>query len=967
MRQLEMYYIPPNHLDTLRVIAQGAFGKVFLGNYLGKAVAIKTLITEARDIKQLQIFIDEISLVAKLSSPYIVQFKGASWTTPADIVLVTEFMDGGDLRTALEFNSDRSFKWENKVACALDIVDALGYLHTLEHKVVHRDLKSRNVLLNSQMRAKVTDFGVSKETDDKTMTTGIGTFRWMAPEVLLDNHYTESADMYSFGVILAELSTEIVPYSDLTNHSGLPYTDTAIMTLVMKGYLSPTFGPDTPQWFYELGLKCLSINPEDRPNALEASHSQWQCRQLNIQFHLELLKVMAFMENDPKWNPEFKKRGMTTITAYRFIPDVALFCGRSDGKLLRWCDAPNSRLLPHGDHFGGHSGTVMVLEYLQRAGSSGILFSGSVDRTIKLWDTSSSSALEAGCVQTLNAHGGTITMLNLAGNTLVSGSIDRTIKLWTPDKDRALLRHPWYVCVQTLSTAGSWPTCSCLRLGDVTSIYVGDSAGGLSIYTASNRYLDRNNENGNGQMKLKRLFSNFHALGIIQVLVIPDQNLIVTLGYDDKTHISDATSGIITITMDNSKYHRRYRSCDWDKAHRELYLIDEGGYLSIWSMDSEKCKKTERVATSSNIFGLSVWCGGSFMMIQTPGNGFKFKIKRDATYMECKGHTDAVIAVAAIMPTSEDHIASSGTSIFSASIDNTLRCWDPYDVHVLYGFEEKESELSCLAYAPKYNRLLTGSENGNFKQWNVDNGQYSIIPRHKNTISCITVATGDDHEYVITGDYDGVIWIWEMASAAPPTPHFKIQIKERTKPCEIYCTAFNDGAYLLSPRSEYIAVGDSHGDIMLYGLEDQKLYITLSNHEEAVTCLIFDGCFLFSGSEDCTIKIWNAINPHSTYEVGFIKAHNLPIRDLLIMPVTGYVVTCAYDGRIRVWNYQECGSDGSYAKMVHEFRKSEGLHCLAYWPQRCALVCGTKEANVLVFEIPKHLVTPGCGISKFHS
>ncbi|OQS07132.1 kinase [Thraustotheca clavata] len=272
MRDLELHYIPPNHLSTISVIANGAFGEVLLGDYQGQTVAIKKLLGHRKDLKQLQRFVDEICLVAKLDSPYIVQFKGASWTIPADIVLVTEFMDAGDLRTVLDNNSTKSFTWQHKVSCALDIVNALGYLHTLHTKIIHRDLKSRNVLLNSQMQAKVTDFGVSRETDDATMTVGIGTFRWMAPEALLDNYYTESADMFSFGVILAELSNEIVPYSDKKNANGRPYTDTAIMTQVMKGELLPSFAHDTPRWFYELGMKCLSLKPEDRPTALEAAH-----------------------------------------------------------------------------------------------------------------------------------------------------------------------------------------------------------------------------------------------------------------------------------------------------------------------------------------------------------------------------------------------------------------------------------------------------------------------------------------------------------------------------------------------------------------------------------------------------------------------------------------------------------------------------------------------------------------------
>ncbi|RHY49314.1 hypothetical protein DYB38_012197, partial [Aphanomyces astaci] len=78
---------------------------------------------------------------------------------------------------------------------------------------------------------------------------------------------TEKADIFSFGVILSELSTNIVPYSDLRNAKGNVYTDTAIMAKVMTGELIPTFASDCPEWFAELGKLCLALDPHARPSA----------------------------------------------------------------------------------------------------------------------------------------------------------------------------------------------------------------------------------------------------------------------------------------------------------------------------------------------------------------------------------------------------------------------------------------------------------------------------------------------------------------------------------------------------------------------------------------------------------------------------------------------------------------------------------------------------------------------------
>ncbi|EQC42040.1 TKL protein kinase [Saprolegnia diclina VS20] len=270
---LDMYRISHAQLAIIKPIAQGAYGEVLLASYQGMRVAVKKLLPNDNARVELPKFIAEIKLLAKMESPYIVQFIGASWLRPSDIMLVTEFLEAGDLRNYLQGTSTGSVPWHQKLQLAYDILQGLVYLHTLEHKVIHRDLKSRNVLLTDDVHAKLTDFGIAREMDDATMTAGIGTYRWMAPEVLQEGHYAESADMFSFGVILSELDTHQLPYADKVNSSGRPYTDTAIMAKVMTGELRPSFSGSCPRWYRDLGSCCMALKPEDRPTAMEASYT----------------------------------------------------------------------------------------------------------------------------------------------------------------------------------------------------------------------------------------------------------------------------------------------------------------------------------------------------------------------------------------------------------------------------------------------------------------------------------------------------------------------------------------------------------------------------------------------------------------------------------------------------------------------------------------------------------------------
>ena len=186
-------------------------------------------------------------------------------------MLVTEYMSNGDLQNFLSHASSSSFSWKQKLRCALDVSEGLVYLHSWDPKIIHRDLKPANVLLNGELRAKIADFGISREMDESTMTVGMGTYRWMAPEVLTSGHYSESADIFSLGAILSELDTHKTPYSDLVNTNGKSLTDAAILSKVMNGGIRPTFTAACPRVVLDLAADCLSFDPEERPLAVEVS------------------------------------------------------------------------------------------------------------------------------------------------------------------------------------------------------------------------------------------------------------------------------------------------------------------------------------------------------------------------------------------------------------------------------------------------------------------------------------------------------------------------------------------------------------------------------------------------------------------------------------------------------------------------------------------------------------------------
>ncbi|KAJ8552235.1 hypothetical protein ON010_g10311 [Phytophthora cinnamomi] len=270
--------VPREKVVVKRLISRGGYGEVYMGTYNRQRVAVKMLLPETRKSKAHRIsFLAEVKLMATLEHPRIVRLVGVAWDSPNDLCALIEFVSGGDLRALLsKYEKEHrpiGFTYE-KVKIAFHVAHAITYLHTLSPPVIHRDLKSKNILLTNELDAKLTDFGVSRERADRTMTAAVGTSLWMSPEVMMGERYNDKADIFSFGIVLSELNTHAMPYAHAKSRDGsnerLP--DTAILQLVAAGRLRADFSQGGPQSIMDLGLSCVAVDPKSRPTAPEVLH-----------------------------------------------------------------------------------------------------------------------------------------------------------------------------------------------------------------------------------------------------------------------------------------------------------------------------------------------------------------------------------------------------------------------------------------------------------------------------------------------------------------------------------------------------------------------------------------------------------------------------------------------------------------------------------------------------------------------
>ena len=146
-----------------------------------------------------------------------------------------------------------------KLRISVQISTGMAYLH--EQNVVHRDLKSLNILITDDYSAKLCDFGLSKTTSGSSLNSCIGSLNWCAPEVLLKNEpFGRSADVFSFGMILLELYTHTPPFSDM-----LPLQ---IVKAIDSGSLLP-IPSSCPRAFSMLIKRCWDYTPKNRPSFVE--------------------------------------------------------------------------------------------------------------------------------------------------------------------------------------------------------------------------------------------------------------------------------------------------------------------------------------------------------------------------------------------------------------------------------------------------------------------------------------------------------------------------------------------------------------------------------------------------------------------------------------------------------------------------------------------------------------------------
>ena len=262
------WIINSNSIKIMKTIGLGGSSDVYLGEYRGTEVAVKKLrISEAKKdyIKEYK---REVSSLTLLYHPYLVLLMGVT-VEPYNLSIITEYCKGGNLFELLIKRPNIDLSWELRIKILLEIAIGMNFLHTNNPPILHRDLKSLNILLTNKIETnydtsdiKISDFGLSRLYQKSYILTGhLGTCYWMAPEIIVNKKYSTKIDVYSFGIIIWEVCTRKTPYSCMSQQQVEFYVS------VKKGRPNLKIIPkNTPPKIIELMKKCWDHDPNKRPN-----------------------------------------------------------------------------------------------------------------------------------------------------------------------------------------------------------------------------------------------------------------------------------------------------------------------------------------------------------------------------------------------------------------------------------------------------------------------------------------------------------------------------------------------------------------------------------------------------------------------------------------------------------------------------------------------------------------------------
>lgn len=324
-QRFKKYIVDISNFKILQKINSGGFGAVYSVEKIktGEKFAAKVL-NDHKDESKYKIMINrEIGIMIRCNHPTIINLIGYSFKDFHDennITIIMELAQKGSLAELLQKSQNGLADdiYDNTIRQIILIGIARGMMYLHEHKIIHRDLKPGNILLDEDFHPHITDFGLSKLSESSSsisQSQQCGTIAYMAPEVIEGNKYSGKADVYSFGILMYEVITDLTPYPELNKGKITVFKFT---NMIINNDHRPSFKFPIKKSIKKLIERCWSKNPSDRPTFEDI----FKKLAYNIEDEVDDIYDSHYDENKDEDDNKYYLEGVDVDDVASYIDDI---------------------------------------------------------------------------------------------------------------------------------------------------------------------------------------------------------------------------------------------------------------------------------------------------------------------------------------------------------------------------------------------------------------------------------------------------------------------------------------------------------------------------------------------------------------------------------------------------------------------------------------------------------------------